>query len=75
MAASVVFASSQEAAPPAAPSPAPSERNEQAMNCAGVMAATSFLNAFTGNTEAQASSDRNGRGFIAATTLSPDRSA
>lgn len=45
------------------------------MNCAGVMAATSSLNAFTGNTEAQASSDRNGRGFIAATTLSPDRSA
>jgi hypothetical protein len=33
------------------------------------MAATSSLNAFTGNTEAQASSDRNGRGFIAAATL------
>jgi hypothetical protein len=45
------------------------------MNCVGVMAATASLNAFTGNTEAQASSDRNGRGFIAAVALLPDRSA
>jgi hypothetical protein len=69
LASTVVLASAQEAAPPAAPSPATSERYEQAMNCAGVMAATSSLNAFTGNTVAQASSDRNGRGFIAAATL------
>ena len=68
LAATVVLASAQEA-PPAAPAPATSERYEQAMNCAGVMAATSSLNAFTGNTAAQASSDRNGRGFIAAATL------
>lgn len=63
------LASPQDAAPPAAPSPVTSERYEQAMNCAGVMAATSSLHAFTGNAEAQASSDRNGRGFIAAATL------
>lgn len=64
-----VLAPAQDAAPPVAPSPATSERYEQAMNCAGVMAATSSLHAFTGNAEAQASSDRNGRGFIAAATL------
>ena len=64
-----VLAPAQDAAPPVAPSPATSERYEQAMNCAGVMAATSSLHAFTGNTEAQASSDRNGRGFITAATL------
>ncbi len=69
LAAAVVLASAQDAAPPAAPSPATSERYEQAMNCAGVMAATSSLHAFTGNAEAKASSDRNGRGFIAAATL------
>lgn len=69
LAAAVVLASVQDAAPPAAPSPATSERYEQAMNCAGVMAATSSLHAFTGNAEAKASSDRNGRGFIAAATL------
>lgn len=63
------LASAQDAAPPVAPSPATSERYEQAMNCAGVMAATSSLHAFTGNTEAKASSDRNGRGFIAAASL------
>lgn len=64
-----VLAPSQDAAPQAAPSPPTSERYEQAMSCAGVMAATSSLHAFTGNAEAQASSDRNGRGFIAAATL------
>ena len=69
LAAAVVLASAQDAASPAAPSPATSERYEQAMNCAGVMAATSSLHAFTGNAEAKASSDRNGRGFIAAATL------
>ncbi len=69
LAAAVVLASGQDAASPAAPSPATSERYEQAMNCAGVMAATSSLHAFTGNAEAKASSDRNGRGFIAAATL------
>jgi hypothetical protein len=69
LAAAVVLASAQDAAPQAAPSPATSERYEQAMSCAGVMAATSSLNAFTGNAEAKASSDRNGRGFIAAATL------
>ena len=69
LAAAVVLASAQAAAPQAAPSPATSERYEQAMNCAGVMAATSSLHAFTGNAEAKASSDRNGRGFIAAATL------
>ena len=69
LAAAVVLVSAQEAAPPAGPSPATSERYEQAMNCAGVMAATSSLHAFTGNAEAKASSDRNGRGFIAAATL------
>ena len=69
LAAAVVLASTQDAALQAAPSPATSERYEQAMNCAGVMAATSSLHAFTGNTAAQASSDRNGRGFIATATL------
>ena len=69
LAAAVVLVSAQEAAPPAGPSPATSERYEQAMNCAGVMAATSSLHAFTGNAAAKASSDRNGRGFIAAATL------
>jgi hypothetical protein len=64
-----VLAPAQDAASPAAPSPATSERYEQAMSCAGVMAATSSLHAFTGNAEAQASSDRNGRGFITAATL------
>ena len=64
-----VLAPTQDAAPPVAPSPVTSDRYEQAMNCAGVMAATSSLHAFTGNAEAQASSDRNGRGFIAAATL------
>ena len=63
------LASPQDAAPPVAPSPVTSERYEQAMSCAGVMAARSSLHAFTGNTEAQASADRNGRGFIAAATL------
>jgi len=57
------------AAQDAAPAPVSSERYEQAMSCAGVMAATSSLHAFSGNAEAQASSDRNGRGFIAAATL------
>lgn len=69
LAIALALASPQDAAPPAAPSPVTSERYEQAMNCAGVMAATSSLHAFTGNAEAQASSDRNGRGFIAAATL------
>jgi len=59
----------QDAAAPApAPAPATAERYEQAMRCAGVMAATSSLHAFTGNTERKASSDRNGRGFITAAT-------
>jgi hypothetical protein len=66
LALAAVFAGIQDAPPPA---PATSERYEQAMNCAGVMAATSALHAFTGNTTAKASSDRNGRGFIAAATL------
>jgi len=63
------LASPQDTASPATASPATSERYEQAMNCAGIMAATSSLHAFTGDAEAQASSDRNGRGFIAAATL------
>ncbi|WP_439478050.1 hypothetical protein [Brevundimonas sp.] len=63
------LASAQDTPPPSAPAPATSERYEQAMNCAGVMAATSSLHAFNGNAEAQASSDRNGRGFISAATL------
>jgi hypothetical protein len=67
LALAVVFAGIQDAPP--LPAPATSERYEQAMNCAGVMAATSSLHAFTGNAAAKASSDRNGRGFIAAATL------
>lgn len=51
---------------PAAPQA--SERFDSAMRCAGVMAATSSLHAFTGNTEGKARSDRNGRGFITAAT-------
>jgi len=69
LAIALALASPQDAAPPAAPSPVTSERYEQAMNCAGVMAATSSLHAFTGNTEAQARPHRNGRGFITAATL------
>ena len=70
LAIALALAAPQDAAPPAAaPAPVSSERYEQAMNCAGIMAATSSLHAFTGNTEARASSDRNGRGFIAAATL------
>ena len=64
---SLVLASSQEVAAPA-PVARP-ERYDNAMRCAGVMAATSSLHAFTGNTEAQARSDRNGRGFITAATV------
>lgn len=53
----LVPASSQDVAAPA-PVARP-ERYENAMRCAGVMAATSSLHAFTGNTEAQSRSDRN----------------
>ncbi len=56
---------SQDAATPAPVSP---DLYEQAMRCAGVMAATSSLHAFTGNTEGKRRSDRNGRGFITAAT-------
>ncbi len=63
----LVLASSQDVAAPA-PVPRP-ERYENAMRCAGVMAATSALHAFTGNTEAKSRSDRNGRGFITAATV------
>ena len=52
--------------PAPAPVPASSDRYEQAMRCAGVMAAMSSLHAFTGDTEAKSRSDRNGRGFITA---------
>lgn len=55
----------QDVSAPVAPS---TVRYDQAMRCAGVMAATSSLHAFTGNAEAKASSDRNGRGFITAAT-------
>ena len=64
---SLVLASAQDVAAPA-PVARP-ERYESAMRCAGVMAATSALHAFTGNTEAKARSDRNGRGFITAATV------
>ena len=63
----LVLASSQDVAAPA-PVARP-ERYENAMRCAGVMAATSSLHAFTGNTEAQSRSDRNGRGFITAASV------
>lgn len=55
---------------PVAPAPVqpPTVRYDQAMRCAGIMAATSSLHAFTGNTEAKARSDRNGRAFITAAT-------
>lgn len=62
----LVLASAQDAPPPPAPVPPTAERYEQAMRCAGVMAATSSLHAFTGDTEAKSRSDRNGRGFITA---------
>lgn len=61
----LVLASTQDAS---APVPASSGRYEQAMRCAGVMAAMSSLNAFTGNTEGKTRADRNGRGFITAAT-------
>jgi hypothetical protein len=64
---SVVLASPQDIAPPV-PVGRP-DRYENAMRCAGVMAATSALHAFTGNAEAQARSDRNGRGFITAASV------
>lgn len=64
----LIFASTQEGSPVPAPVPVPSERYEQAMRCAGVMAATSSLHAFAGNTEGKARADRNGRGFITAAT-------
>jgi hypothetical protein len=64
---SFVLASPQNAATPAPVGR--SERYEDAMRCAGVMAATSSLHAFTGNTEARSRSDRNGRGFITAATV------
>lgn len=51
-----------------AAAPATLERYEQAMRCAGVMAAMSSVHAFTGDTEAKSRSDRNGRGFITAAT-------
>lgn len=65
LAAAFVLAPVQDAAAPAPPS---SERYEQAMRCAGVMAAKSSLHAFTGDTQAKAATDRNGRGFIIAAT-------
>lgn len=64
---SFALASPQDVAPPA-PVARP-DRYENAMRCAGVMAATSALHAFTGNAEAQARSDRNGRGFITAASV------
>ena len=64
---SLVLASAEDVAAPA-PVGRP-ERYENAMRCAGVMAATSALHAFTGNAEAQARSDRNGRGFITAAAV------
>lgn len=64
---SFALASPQDAAPPI-PVGRP-DRYESAMRCAGVMAATSALHAFTGNAEAQARSDRNGRGFITAASV------
>ncbi len=68
LASAFVFTAPQTAAPAPAPVPATSEHYEQAMRCAGVMAATSSLHAFTGDTEGKARSDRNGRGFITAAT-------
>jgi len=65
LALALVLASIQQA--PAAV-PTSSERYEQAMRCAGVMAASSSLHAFTGNTEAKARTDQKGRGFITAAT-------
>ncbi|GLS00014.1 hypothetical protein GCM10007859_00170 [Brevundimonas denitrificans] len=64
----LVLAPTQDAPPPSAPVPPTAERYEQAMRCAGVMAAMSSLHAFTGDTEAKTRSDRNGRGFITAAT-------
>jgi hypothetical protein len=64
----LVIASGQEAPPPPAATAGVTGRYEQAMRCAGVMAATSALHAFTGDAEAKARSDRNGRGFITAAT-------
>lgn len=66
LAAAVILAPTQDAPP--APAAATSERYEQSMRCAGIMAATSSLHAFNGNTEAKGRSDRNGRGFITAAT-------
>lgn len=54
--------------PAPAPAPTLSDRYEQAMRCAGVMAAMSSVHAFTGDTGAKSRTDRNGRGFITAAT-------
>ena len=64
---SFALAAPQDAAP-SAPVGRP-DRYESAMRCAGVMAAMSSLHAFTGDTEAKARSDRNGRGFITAASV------
>ena len=64
----LVLVAAQDAPPAAAPAPVLSERYEQAMRCAGVMAATSSLHAFNGDTEGKTRSDRNGRGFVTAAT-------
>lgn len=61
LAAASVLASAQDA-----PSPAPPGQYQEAMRCAGVMAAISSLHAFTGNVDGKSRSDRNGRGFVAA---------
>ncbi len=64
-----VLAPMQDApAPVPAPFPDQQARYDSAMRCAGVMAATSSLHAFTGNTEGKRRSDQNGRGFITAAT-------
>ncbi|MDQ3125530.1 MAG: hypothetical protein M3Q74_07975 [Pseudomonadota bacterium] len=64
----LLLAPGQVAPPTTGAAPVPSERYEQSMRCAGIMAATSSLHAFTGNTEAKNGSDRNGRGFITVAT-------
>ena len=68
LASALIVTAPQDASATPAPTPATAERYEQAMRCAGVMAATSALHGFTGDTEGKARSDRNGRGFIMAAT-------